>query len=73
MAKAVGLSHSSVQRIWQAPGLKPHLVNTFKISRDKHFTAKVADVAIGKGTIVSQRDVKKGRASDWVRWPATST
>lgn len=44
MAKAAGISYSSVQRIWQAHGLKPHLVETFKLSRDKNFTAKVQDV-----------------------------
>ena len=44
MAKAAGISYSSVQRIWQAHGLKPHLVETFKVSRDKNFAAKVEDV-----------------------------
>jgi transposase len=44
MAKAAGVSYSSVQRIWQAHGLKPHLVETFKLSRDKNFAAKVQDV-----------------------------
>src|SRR5271169_3142752 len=44
MAKAAGISHSSVQRIWHAHGLKPHLVDTFKVSRDKNFAAKVEDV-----------------------------
>ena len=44
LAKAAGISYSSVQRIWQAHGLKPHLVETFKISRDKNFAAKVEDV-----------------------------
>src|SRR6202795_3546012 len=44
MAAAAGISYSSVQRIWRAHGLKPHLVKTFKISRDKHFAAKVEDV-----------------------------
>lgn len=43
-AAAAGISYSSVQRIWQAHGLKPHLVKTFKVSRDKNFAAKVADV-----------------------------
>jgi hypothetical protein len=33
-----------VQRIWRAHGLKPHLVKTFKVSRDKNFAAKVEDV-----------------------------
>src|SRR6201988_5148349 len=40
MAKAAGVSYSSVQRIWSAHGLKPHLVETFKVSRDKNFVAK---------------------------------
>src|SRR5476649_40234 len=44
MAAAAGLSYSSVQRIWRAHGLRPHLVKTFKVSRDKNFAAKVEDV-----------------------------
>src|SRR6266513_343834 len=44
MAAAAGISYSSVQRIWHAHGLKPHLVKTFKVSRDKNFVAKVEDV-----------------------------
>src|SRR5499425_2893818 len=44
MAKAAGLSYSSVQRIWHAHGLKPHLTKTFKVSRDKNFAAKVKDI-----------------------------
>ncbi|HEY1386741.1 MAG TPA: IS630 family transposase [Dongiaceae bacterium] len=44
MGKAAGLSYSSVQRIWRAHGLKPHQVETFKLSRDKNFAAKVQDV-----------------------------
>ena len=44
LAAAAGVSYSSVQRIWRAHGLKPHLVETFKVSRDKNFAAKVADV-----------------------------
>jgi transposase len=44
MAKAAGISYSSIQRIWHAHGLKPHLVKTFEVSRDKNFSAKVEDV-----------------------------
>jgi transposase len=44
MARAVGLSHTSVQRIWAAHGLKPHLVRRFKLSKDKRFAEKVEDV-----------------------------
>lgn len=34
MAKRAGVSPASVQRIWSARGLKPHLVKTFKLSND---------------------------------------
>jgi transposase len=44
MAKEVGLSASSVQRIWVEHGLKPHLTRTFKLSNDPHFEGKVRDV-----------------------------
>ncbi len=44
LAKATGISHTSVQRIWNAHGLKPHLVKTFKLSNDKRFVEKVRDV-----------------------------
>ena len=44
MAKAAGVSHRSVQRIWAAHGLKPHRVRTFKLSNDAKFAAKVQDV-----------------------------
>ena len=35
MAAVAGVSYSSVQRIRRAHGLKPHLIETFKVSRDK--------------------------------------
>jgi transposase len=44
MAKAVGLSHSSVQRIWAAHGFKPHLTRSFKLSNDPKFCEKVQDI-----------------------------
>jgi transposase len=44
MAKAAGVSPSSVQRIWKAHALKPHLTRTFKLSRDPDFSDKIADV-----------------------------
>jgi len=44
LAKVVGISHTSVQRIWKAHELKPHLVKTFKLSNDKRFIEKVQDV-----------------------------
>ena len=44
MAAEVGLSSASVQRIWKAHGLKPHLVRSFKLSRDPRFIEKLHDV-----------------------------
>ena len=44
MAKAAGISPDSVHRIWQANDIKPHLVETFKVSNDKHFEEKFWDV-----------------------------
>ena len=44
MAKAQGISEATVRRIWKQHNLKPHLVKTFKISRDKHFVEKLYDV-----------------------------
>ncbi|HEY2765012.1 MAG TPA: IS630 family transposase [Pseudonocardiaceae bacterium] len=44
MAAHVGVSPASVQRIWSARGLKPHLVKTFTLSNDRHFEEKLIDV-----------------------------
>ncbi|MGC2076129.1 MAG: IS630 family transposase [Xanthobacteraceae bacterium] len=44
MAKASGISVSSVQRIWRAHGLRPHLVRRFKLSNDPQFAAKLKDI-----------------------------
>jgi len=44
MARAVGISHTSVQNIWREHGLKPHLVDTFKVSNDPALAEKVEDV-----------------------------
>ncbi len=44
MAEVSGVSFVSVQRIWNAHGLKPHLARTFKLSNDPHFIEKLRDV-----------------------------
>ena len=44
MARHVGLSKASVQRLWAANDLKPHRTRTFKLSSDPHFEAKFWDV-----------------------------
>src|SRR6059036_1013540 len=44
LAKAQGVSHSTVNRLWQLHNLKPHLSRTFKLSRDSKFIEKLTDV-----------------------------
>jgi transposase len=44
MARAQGVSHATVQRIWSARGLQPHRVETFKLSSDVRFEEKLVDV-----------------------------
>ena len=44
MAKRAGVSPATVQRVWAARGLKPHLVKTFKLSNDPRFEEKLIDV-----------------------------
>jgi transposase len=46
MAQAVGISEASVRRIWQRHGLKPHLIDTFKVSSDPQFAEKL-DAIVG--------------------------
>src|SRR6201997_5396572 len=44
MARAAGTSPASVQRLWAASEIKPHLSRTFKLSNDKRFEEKFWDV-----------------------------
>jgi transposase len=44
MARSAGVSQSTVSRIWRTFGLKPHVVQTWKLSTDPHFIEKVRDV-----------------------------
>jgi len=44
LAKELGVSRSMVHRVWQANGLKPHRVRTFKVSNDPRFVEKLVDV-----------------------------
>jgi len=44
MAAAVGLSAATVRRIWRKHGLKPHRVETFKVSTDPHFADKLENI-----------------------------
>jgi transposase len=44
LAAQLKVSHMTVARVWEAHGLQPHRVRTFKLSRDKQFVEKLNDV-----------------------------
>jgi transposase len=44
LSKVVGVSVSSVQRVWRKHGLQPHRIRQFKLSNDKQFAEKLRDV-----------------------------
>jgi len=43
-ARTQGVGKSTIHRVWQDHGLKPHLTRTFKLSRDPRFLEKLTDV-----------------------------
>lgn len=53
LAKRIGVSDSTVRRVWRAHGLKPHLQRTFKISNDPNFAEKLEDIV---GLYLNQSD-----------------
>ena len=44
LAAQVGVSDTTVLRVWRANGLKPHIVKGFKVSRDPKFAEKLEDI-----------------------------
>ena len=44
LAAKLGISDTTVQKVWRANGLKPHRVETFKVSRDPKFIEKLEDI-----------------------------
>ena len=44
LAAKLGISDTTVLKVWRANGLKPHLVETFKVSRDPRFVEKLEDI-----------------------------
>jgi transposase len=44
LAAAMGISKSTINTVWQSHHLQPHRVDTFKLSRDRHFLEKLTDV-----------------------------
>jgi hypothetical protein len=59
MAKHIGVSHSSVGRIWRAFGLAPHKSETFTLSNDPLFVDKVRDI-VGLTFLVARHDLIRG-------------
>ena len=47
----------AIQRVWEAHGLQPHRVKTFKLSRDKHFVEKLRDVG---GSVLESARARAG-------------
>jgi hypothetical protein len=71
MAKAAGIGAVSVQRIWQANGLTPHRMQTFKLSNDPSFAEKFGDV-VGLYVDPPERHIKEGKnAVTWTRLSCT--
>lgn len=64
-AAETGLSQSSASRIWRAFGLEPHLVETWKLSTDPEFIAKVRDVA--SGSVIAQH-YRKHRHQEFLQF-----
>ena len=44
LAAKMGVSDTTVHKVWKANGLKPHLIETFKVSRDPRFAEKLEDI-----------------------------
>ena len=51
MGRHVGISHSTVQRIWSKNELKLHITRTFKLSNDPQFEEKFWDVITVAGAL----------------------
>jgi transposase len=83
MAKAVGVSPATVQRIWSGRGLKPHLVKTFKLSNDLNPPEQAVVLCMDEKTSIQALDhtqaslpMTRGRAgtttSDYKRHGTTT-
>lgn len=44
LGRAIGVSHTTVHRVWRAHRLQPHRVRTFKVSKDPRFAEKVREI-----------------------------
>jgi transposase len=73
MAEATGLSQATIRRVWRAFGLKPHRSDTFTLSNDPDFIAKVRDV-VGLDINPPERAIvfcvdEKSQVQAWDRTP----
>jgi transposase len=69
LAKALGISHTSVQRIWNAHGLKPHLVMTHDYKRNGT-TTLFAALNVATGRVIGQC-MKRHRHQEWLKFLRT--
>lgn len=70
MAEGVGISESSLGRIWRTHGLKPHRVSRFKLSNDKQFQDKLEDVV---GLYLAPPENIRGLPGKSFSWPPTTS
>ncbi|MFD2741603.1 hypothetical protein ACFSUD_18725 [Sulfitobacter aestuarii] len=67
MADAMGISPSSVGRIWVEAGLKPHLTKGFKVSNDAMFEEKVAALDVKSGKVIGDC-MPRHRAKEFLKF-----
>ena len=63
LAAQLGISDTTVLKVWRANGLKPRLVETFKVSRDPKFVEKLEDICFQKQNI--QGDILSVETPGW--------
>jgi hypothetical protein len=66
MGDEVGISHTSVQRIWKEYGLKPHVVRTFKVSNDPHFTEAHSTVKCNGQIVGVDENLTRGSVAEYL-------
>jgi len=76
MAKAVGVSKDTVQRVWKDNGLQPHRTKSFKVSNDPHVVEKLVDdgtttlfaaIELAEGRIITEC-MPRHRHQEWIRF-----
>jgi hypothetical protein len=61
----LGISASTVARIWRAHGIKPHRIKSFKLSNDPNFIEKLEDIG---GLYLNSPEHTPGPWPRWKRW-----